>query len=75
MPMYKVTARQRLSDKQIKMAENLEKERVKFRLWESVPERTWEFDETKGLIKKNQGRGRGRRRGGRGLLLSGEEEC
>ena len=75
MPMYKVTARQRLTKEQIKMAENLEKERVKFRLWESVPERMWEFDETKGLIKKNQGRGRGRRRGGRGLLLSGEEEC
>ena len=76
LPMYKVTARQKLTEKQIKMAENLEKERIKFRLWESVPERMWEFDEIKGLVKKQQSRGR-RRKGGNGRrrILSVEDEC
>merc|ERR1711940_234406 len=37
--MYKVTARQKLTAKQIKMAETLEKERVKFRQWEDVRNR------------------------------------
>ena len=81
MPMYKITSRQKLSEAQIKMAENLEKERVKFRLWESVPERIWEWDEVKGLIRKSQRRGGGRRKGGSGkhrrrlLLSSLEEDC
>ena len=81
MPMYKITSRQKLSREQIKMAENLEKERVKFRLWESVPERIWEWDEVKGLIRKSQRRGGGRRKGGSGkhrrrlLLSSLEEDC
>ena len=67
LPMYKVTARQKLTAKQIKMAETLEKERVKFRQWEGPLKREWMFDDAKGLVKKPpQARsGRRRRRGSR----------
>ena len=79
--MYKVTAKQRLTKAQIKLAEDREAQRVKFRLWESGPEREWEWDEVKGLRKKRQsGGGGGRRRrrrggGGRRRILTAEEEC
>ena len=77
--MYKVTAKQKLSRAQIKLAEDREKERVKFRLWESGPEREWEWDEVKGLRKKRQSGGGRRRRkrggGGRRRILTAEEEC
>ncbi|QDZ20870.1 sialyltransferase [Chloropicon primus] len=82
MPMYKVTAMQKLSEKQIKMAEKLEADRLKFRLWEAVPERMWEWDEVKGLIKKQQRRGGKKGRGGKGKHLrrvllqdSDEDDC
>ncbi|QDZ20869.1 sialyltransferase [Chloropicon primus] len=75
MPMAKVTAMQKLSEKQIKMAENLEKERLSFRQWEGPVKREWQFDEVKGLIKRapvrsaasgsGSGSGGGRRSGGR----------
>ena len=68
MPMHQVTARQKLSQEQIKMAEELEAKRVKFRLWETVPERQWQWDEFKGLQKKQQRGGR-RRRGSRKMLV------
>ena len=77
--MYMVTAKQKLSRAQIKLAEDREKERVKFRLWESGPEREWEWDEVKGLRKKRQSGGGRRRRkrggGGRRRILTAEEEC
>ena len=64
MPMAKVSSLQKLSREQIKMAENLEKERLKFRQWEGPLKREWELDDVKGLIKKETPRGGGRRRGG-----------
>ena len=68
-PMYKVTAKQKLSRAQIKLAEDLEKERVKFRQWEGPLKRQWEFSDKEGLIKKTgdsrRRRRRGRRSGGR----------
>ena len=80
MPMYKVTLRQKLSKQQIAMAEKLEEDRVKFRMWESIPQRQWEFHETKGMQKKPAPRRGGnsrRRRGGSGRrrILTDDVEC
>ena len=68
-PMYKVTAKQKLSRAQIKLAEDREKERLQFRQWEGPLKRQWEFSDKEGLIKKTgdsrRRRRRGRRSGGR----------